>query len=205
MGGLKKSILFLNGEKSDFPKSLDQYDSIFAADGAINSLLKRQVAPDFLIGDFDSKAEGDLPITTKLIFTPNQYYTDFHKSMRVIIEKGVEDLSIYWSTGDSHDHFLGNLCTAYRFKDEIRMTFYDKKGCFFFSKKSQNFKCKKGDVVSFFPFYHAKSVYATGLEHKVENLNFNIHSSIGTRNIAIQDEVCLAYQEGDLLVFIQEN
>ena len=62
-----------------------------------------------------------------------------------------------------------------------------------------------GKLISLYPFPSAENVTTKGLNWTLENENLTMISKIGTRNFAVEDEVSIEYEKGDLLVFIGEK
>lgn len=201
---MKKSALYLNGDLSLLPDISKAFQHEIAADGAIMKLLQKNRKPNFVVGDFDSLVKENIPTDIELIHRPDQNFTDFHKSLEFALDIGIDNLDVFGATGLSHDHFLGNLTSAFCFKDKIKMTFYDHAGRFFFLEKTDSFSCNQGDMISFYPFYEAKSVYATNLKYAVKGLDFHLQDRNGTRNTALADNVEVSFDYGDLLVFVQK-
>ena len=60
-------------------------------------------------------------------------------------------------------------------------------------------------MISLYPFPIAENIYSKGLNWELQNDTLSITSKIGTRNFAVDDEVFIEYNSGDLLVFIGQN
>ncbi|MCU7618648.1 thiamine diphosphokinase [Chryseobacterium sp. PBS4-4] len=202
----RKVLLFING---DAPKSLpnpEDYDLIACTDGAFH-YLKNLHFPleklDFISGDFDSHSGADENVyEDKFIFTPDQEKTDFHKALEIIAEKGFKDIDVFGGSGGEQDHFLGNLTVAYSFKENLSIKFYDEFSEYFFIPKTFVLKNVKNKLVSLYPFPLVENVTTKGLNWPLTNENLSITTRIGTRNFALEDNVLIEYEKGDLLVFI---
>lgn len=203
----RKALLFING---DAPKSFpdpENYDLIACTDGAFH-YLKQLNFPldklDFISGDFDSHSGVD-EYEDKFIYTPDQEKTDFHKALELISEKGFKNINVFGGSGGEQDHFLGNLTVAYLFKDNLDIKFYDEFSEYFFVPKTFVLKNIKNKLVSLYPFPTVENVTTTGLNWTLSNENLSITSRIGTRNFAVEDDVLIEYEKGDLLVFVGKN
>ncbi|MDM1556669.1 thiamine diphosphokinase [Chryseobacterium indologenes] len=204
-----KVLLFING---DAPKSLphpENYGLIACTDGAFH-YLKRMGFPldklDFISGDFDSHAGSDENIyQEKFIHTPDQNHTDFYKALDIIIEKGGKNVDVLGGSGGEQDHFLGNLTVAYAFKDKLKVKFYDEFSEYYFIPKNFTIKGIKDKMISLYPFPVAENVTTKGLNWPLDHGSLDIISRIGTRNFAVEDEVSITYENGDLLIFIGKN
>lgn len=201
-----KALLFINGIPPKKLPSLDEYALIACTDGAFHYLEKLNFPLhrlDFISGDFDSLKENFLK--DKIIHTPDQNFTDFHKALQILKDKNITNLHVFGGSGGEQDHFLGNLSTAFHFKESMKITFFDEFGKYFFIPKSKIIKNIKGKMVSLYPFPFAKQISTSGLNWNLNNDDLEITNKIGTRNFAIDDEISIQYTEGDLLIFISKT
>jgi thiamine pyrophosphokinase len=204
-----KALLFING---DAPKALpnpDEYNLIACTDGAFH-YLKNMGFPleklDFISGDFDSHSGSDENIyQDKFIYTPDQNKTDFQKALEIIAEKDITSVDVLGGSGGEQDHFLGNLTVAFGFKDHLNIKFYDEFSEYYFIPKEFTLKNVRNRMISLYPFPSVESITTKGLNWPLNNGNLNITSNIGTRNFAVEDDIYIEYQKGDLLVFIGKN
>lgn len=204
-----KALLFINGDApKSFPK-LDEYGLIACTDGAFH-YLKNLDFPleklDFISGDFDSHSGSDENIyEDKFIYTPDQDKTDFHKALEIILEKGFKNVDVLGGSGGEQDHFLGNLTVAFGFKDQLEIKFYDEFSEYYFIPKSFTLRGVKNKMISLYPFPSVENITTKGLNWPLTNGNLGITSRIGTRNFAVENEVFIEYEKGDLLIFIGKN
>jgi len=204
-----KTLLFING---DAPKSFpdpENYDLIACTDGAFH-YLKQLNFPleklDFISGDFDSHYGADENVyEDKFIYTPDQDKTDFHKALEIISEKGFKNVDVLGGSGGEQDHFLGNLTVAFSFKDNLNIKFYDEFSEYFFVPKKFVLIDVKNKLVSLYPFPSVENITTKGLNWPLTHGNLSITSRIGTRNFAVEDDVSIEYEKGDLLVFLGKN
>lgn len=204
-----KVLLFINGDAPKFFPDLENYGLIACTDGAFH-YLKRMDFPldklDFISGDFDSHSGSDENIyQEKFIHTPDQNHTDFYKALDIIIEKGGNKVDVFGGSGGEQDHFLGNLTVAYAFKDKLELKFYDEFSEYYFIPKNFTIKGVKDKMISLYPFPAAENITTKGLNWALNKGSLNITSRIGTRNFAVEDEVSITYEKGDLLMFIGKN
>ncbi|GAB0156948.1 thiamine diphosphokinase [Chryseobacterium sp. Alg-005] len=204
-----KALLFING---DAPKSfpdIENYSLIACTDGAFH-YLKTMGFPlnklDFISGDFDSHSGADENIyEEKFIYTPDQDKTDFHKALEIMLEKEIRHVDVLGGSGGEQDHFLGNLTVAYAFKDQMEIRFYDEFSEYYFIPKNLVLKDVKDKMISLYPFPIVENITTKGLNWPLTNENLSITERLGTRNFAIDNEVSIEYEKGDLLVFIGGN
>lgn len=201
-----KVLLFINGDPPKSLPNVEEYTFIACTDGAFH-YLKQLGFPleklDFISGDFDSHSGADENVyEDKFIYTPDQNKTDFHKALDIILEKGYQNIDVFGGSGGEQDHFLGNLMVAYSFKENLNIKFYDEFSEYFFVPKSVVLKNVKDKLISLYPFPIAENITTKGLNWSLNNENLSVTTRIGTRNFAIEDEVSIQYEKGDLLVFI---
>ncbi|WP_332452508.1 thiamine diphosphokinase [Chryseobacterium aquaticum] len=201
-----KVLLFINGDPPKSLPNVEGYTFIACTDGAFH-YLKQLGFPleklDFISGDFDSHSGADENVyEDKFIYTPDQNKTDFHKALDIILEKGYQNIDVFGGSGGEQDHFLGNLTVAYSFKENLNIKFYDEFSEYFFVPKSVVLKNVKDKLISLYPFPTAENITTKGLNWSLNNENLSVTTRIGTRNFAIEDEVSIQYEKGDLLVFI---
>lgn len=204
-----KALLFINGEAPISFPDLEQYGLIACTDGAFHYLKKLNFPLeklDFISGDFDShpgKEEGFYE--EKFIYTPDQDKTDFHKALELIEEKNFRKVEVLGGSGGEQDHFLGNLTVAFGYKDRLNLKFYDGFSEYYFIPKSFTIRNVKDKMISLYPFPSVENITTKGLNWPLSNGNLSITSRIGTRNFAVDDEVRIEYEKGDLLIFIGKN
>lgn len=201
-----KVLLFINGDPPKSLPNVEEYTFIACTDGAFH-YLKQLGFPleklDFISGDFDSHSGADENVyEDKFIYTPDQNKTDFHKALDIILEKGYQNIDVFGGSGGEQDHFLGNLTVAYSFKENLNIKFYDEFSEYFFVPKSVVLKNVKDKLISLYPFPTAVNITTKGLNWSLNNENLSVTTRIGTRNFAVEDEVSIKYEKGDLLVFI---
>lgn len=204
-----KALLFINGDPPESLPDPEQYKLIACTDGAFH-YLKNLNFPleklDFISGDFDSHSGSDENIYQhKFIYTPDQDKTDFQKALEIILEKGFKTVDVFGGSGGEQDHFLGNLTVAFVFKDQLSIKFYDEFSEYYFIPKKFTVENVKSKMISLYPFPSVENITTTGLNWPLTNGSLNITSLIGTRNFAVEDEVYVEYEKGDLLIFIGKN
>lgn len=201
-----KALLFINGVPPNAFPDLESYALIACSDGAFH-YLKEKGFPldqlDFISGDFDSHAGTDENVyQEKFIYTPDQDKTDFEKSLEIIQKSGFKNIDVYGGSGGEMDHFLGNLTVAFKFKEDLKITFFDEYSKYFFAPNNLVLNEVKNMLISLYPFPSATNVTTTGLNWSLQNETLDITNRIGTRNFAKEDEVTIEFEKGNLVVFI---
>lgn len=200
------ALLFINGVPPKDLPAVAGYALIACTDGAFHYLKEKNfplAQLDFISGDFDSHSGTDESVyTDKFICTPDQDKTDFEKSLEILQQKGILTVHVYGGSGGEMDHFLGNLTVAFRFKDDLKITFFDEFSQYFFSPKEFVLTDVLDKIISLYPFPEAESISTSGLNWELHAENLSQTGRIGTRNFAVADSVAIRYKVGDLLVFV---
>ena len=141
----------MNGEVPTILPDTSNYDMIFCTDGAFRYLQKLNITPDVISGDFDSFEISQFPSEIEVISTPDQNDTDFAKALQIILDKDFKNVDVFGASGRQQDHFIGNLNAAYRFKNQLNITFYDNYSKYFFAEKSTKLEGYFGRTISLIP------------------------------------------------------
>jgi len=198
-------VLFINGQ---FPQKISQlahFQKIYCTDGAYKSLQQLNIQPDVVSGDFDSLSVSEISSEVKIVETPDQNATDFEKALRLIIEDGFKSVSVFGCSGLEQDHFLGNLTAMLNHKQEINIRCFDDFGFYFFAENETIIEDFKDETLSLYPFPDAKKVISEGVKFPLYKEDLNIISRIGTRNTITQKTARVSFDEGNLLLFIQDQ
>lgn len=201
-----KIALFLNGDLPTYIPNIYNYKKIFITDGVYDFFIKKiGITPDVISGDFDSTDINSLSlnINTKIIYTPNQNYTDFEKILSLIYKNKFLNVDIWGASGKEQDHFLGNLFTAAKYRKKLSLIFYDNYYIYFFAEKKNRINGVKNKIISLFPFPKVKGITTKGLKYSLLNESLDINRRIGIRNIAINDIIDITFSYGNLIIFVQ--
>ena len=201
-----KALLFINGFPPKTLPDITDYSLIACSDGAFH-YLKEKGFPldqlDFISGDFDSHSGIDENVyQEKFIYTPDQDKTDFEKSLEIIQQRGFKNVDVYGGSGGEMDHFLGNLTVAFKFKEDLNITFFDEYSTYFFAPKNLLLEEVKNQLISLYPFPSATNVTTIGLNWPLQTETLDITNRIGTRNFAKEDDVTIEFEKGNMVVFI---
>ncbi len=205
-----KALLFLNGKKPKFSYFTTDFFNTFslriATDGAYNYLKNSDIKIDIVIGDMDSVTQNAEKENPTFIRIADQNTTDFEKALQYLIENSYKEVAIFGANGKHSDHFLGNLSAAIQYKDNLKITFFDKHFRYFFLTKNQAniFDEVQGKIISLFPFHEAENITTKGLEFALQHEDLHIQKRIGIRNKAIQNQIEITFTAGNLLIFIQQ-
>jgi thiamine pyrophosphokinase len=62
---------------------------------------------------------------TEVLYTPDQEKTDLEKGLEFLITKKFEAVNIVWATGMRSDHYMNNIASLARYKDQINLVMLD--------------------------------------------------------------------------------
>jgi thiamine pyrophosphokinase len=201
----KTAALFLNG---DPPNALAMQHAMqenpefyICTDGAYHYINSLKINPNVVIGDMDSLSES--PTNTEVIFVDDQNTTDFEKALQYLCDVGFVKVLVLGSTGGQHDHFLGNLNAAFKFREQLSITFFDQSQYFFLADIKQKIDTKPGKVISLIPFPDAQGITLSGFQYSLNNESLSLVDRIGTRNIAVSETPSIHFESGALWVFVE--
>lgn len=100
-------------------------DTVICADGGYTHALACGILPDWLVGDFDSNRETDLPEQVIRV-KPEKDETDLYLALSHGISLGYDNFIIYGGLGGRMDHTIANLQTIVAMKEKgISVTLVD--------------------------------------------------------------------------------
>lgn len=84
----------------------------------------------------------------------------------------------------------------------MNIKFYDEFSEYYFLPKSFVIDGVKDEIISLYPFPSVENITTKGLKWELNNINANMTTDMLTRNLAIENQVSIEYENGDLLIFI---
>ena len=96
--------------------------TIICVDGGYELAKKLNIAPDVIIGDFDStilNKKNDKK--TKIIKVDNQNKTDLEKAIDFCISENLDEIFLIAANGKRDDHNLANILLMYRYFKDIQI------------------------------------------------------------------------------------
>ncbi len=199
-----KGILLLNGEPYTNDMSIFNGEYVVCCDGAY-LWAKDKIKIDMLLGDFDSLNE--LPTHLKVErFPVEKDYTDGESGIKLLIEKGVDEIIILGGDGKRLDHFLGNLQLLYlAYKEGVDCKMITKQSTIYISSGIINFNNLKGKTISLLPFLeNAHIIDSDGFKYPIKDLTLKKGECRGISNILLKDEGYINCDSNCLLI-IENN
>lgn len=106
---MKICRIFAGGDFSSGCVRVDDDDLVICADRGYDAALKMGIAPDLIVGDFDSY-EGELPGYAEILRSvPEKDDTDTLLAIKTAIDRGVSTIVIYGAMGGRFDHTVANI------------------------------------------------------------------------------------------------
>lgn len=199
---MKNCYIVAAGEASLLPENLGADDFLIAADGGLEVLIKNNIKPNLILGDFDSlgyKPEGaevlELPI--------EKDDTDTLAAIKYAIKKGAEHIFIYGGTGGRTDHTIANLqALSYIAKNNIEGFLVSEKEIFtVIENKSITFSEKAlGNISVFSLSERSKGVNIKGLYYELSDAVLENSYPLGVSNSFKGEEACVSVEDGSLLI-----
>ena len=180
---------------------------IIAADAGLKYLLSCGIAPDLIIGDFDSI--GFVPDDINTIVLPKEKDdTDMLAAIKIGIEKGSKSFFIYGGLGGRLDHTIANIQSlAYLNKhggqgwlisDETVITVIE--------NEALRFRPGYTGTISVFCLGDScRGLMLQGLKYELSNAEISCSFPIGVSNEFTGTESSIILEDGKLIVIWENN
>lgn len=205
-----KVVIVTNGEINDteyLRNIIAEASMIICADGAAKHLIKIDIAPDMLVGDFDSIAEEDLKWMetrgVKLVrFPTRKDSTDTELAVDYALEQNPLEIILIGGVGSRWDHSLSNIMLLKKLlRHNVKGRIVNELNDITITQDSLELEGDIGDIVSILPVSEVvKGVNLYGLEYPLENRTIPMGSSLGISNKFKNQRAKITLEEGILLV-----
>lgn len=195
-----KGILLLNGLP---PKQNVRTDGNFCVctDGAYVWAEEKGIKPDLVIGDFDSL--GYVPSDCRTVTFPvMKNETDGEIAIKLLREKGCDEVDVYGAYGKRTDHFLGNLALLGIGLDiGVKVRIIGEDEIIFLGEGKVDIKTKQKRTISLVPYGDSAHIIdSKGLFYPLKDLVLKRDDTRGISNVAQDEEVGFFVKEGRVLV-----
>lgn len=176
---------------------------ILCADSGLHLAERLSLAPDLVLGDFDSL--GGVPENLPHITVPvEKDDTDTMLAARVALEKGFRDIRIYGAFGGRLDHTVANLQTLEFLRDAGADAVLVGTGNLAFlmqSGETRRIPRREGWTLSLFAWSpECTGVSAAGVFYPLENGTLTRSFPLGVSNHVTAEEAVVTCGSGTLLV-----
>ena len=188
------------------PEMPQEGDLVIAADRGYDVALSHGIAPDLVVGDFDSL--GAVPQHDHVIrLNVRKDDTDLEHAVNIAAEKGCTDYVVYGAVGGALDHTLGNIAVAEMIaKRGGRAVFYGDESSFTVIRNgSVRLPVRDSGRASVFSLSElSRGVTIQGLSYEVENFDLPRATTRGVGNLFIGAPAEVSVTDGTLLI-VWEN
>lgn len=208
-----KCIIVSNGDICDYnfyKDILKDSDYIICADGGAKHLIKMNIFPNLVIGDFDSISEEDKSIFIEknvefYKFPTNKDATDTELALDFALSKGPSELVFLGALGNRMDHTIANVNLLKKLLDnKVKGKIINENNEIYLLNEENNkiiFSDTKNYYFSIVPMSSdVNGVTLEGFKYPLENACIPLGSTLGISNEANKDSVMIKLKEGLLLV-----
>jgi len=189
-----------------FPTHINNSDIIIAADGGLDRLRPLGIAPDVIIGDFDSVSAIPESGAGEVIALPRRKDdTDTLAAVRYGLERGFTRFHIWGGTGGRADHTAANIQTlvfishrggeGWLYGEGVAITAL--------TGDSAEVTGKKGAYVSVFSHTDiSEGVTFRGLRYPLEDATLTNDFPLGVSNEFEEERAVIEVKRGTLIIYI---
>lgn len=194
--GTFRSVICLNGELPT-KELLEKVNlPIIAVDGASKILHQIDVQPQLIIGDLDSDDQDILP-NVERIYTPDQDYTDFQKTIAYLNENDLLPGVVCGVSGGYIDHILHNISVF----SQTNSIFITDHQIGFMLDKNLTFKLPINSKISIIGCPGA-IINSQGLKWELENYQIDMFNFNSLSNRTVKEKIKLDIICGKVLVIV---
>lgn len=186
---------------------------IIAADRGLETLIRLEIVPDLIIGDFDSadgeafrfaKKLSDEKKTVLKKLLPEKDDTDTEAALTAALDAGMDHITILGATGTRIDHVIANILILKKALDcGKEAMIVDKnnrirligKGFYQLEKTHQY-----GKYISIYPFSVSSAVSLSGFKYNLDHATLLNDTSLGTSNEIVEEKATMCVHSGTLIM-----
>lgn len=175
------------------------YKTIIAADGGANKLIKYNIVPHYIIGDFDSVNLTTIEYFKKkseLINIKRQDDTDIEKALKYVIKLGFKEVVLFGLTGDRLDHTICNLGIVLKFYNKISILLVSENSLLYPISNKIEINTKIGETISLYGFDKKNKITTEGLLYPITNENLSFGGKESTSNQSISNKITIKIRTG---------
>ncbi len=200
-----KAVIIGGGSIGDceyIKSKINPGDYIICADGGYDHAVRLGVAPDVIIGDFDSVS--CLPSDTEKIKYPvRKDFTDGEIAVKYAVEHGFDEVLLLGMTGDRADHTITDILLLTQCKSGCVI---DDNNEIYLLRGSVTVHGKAGDTVSIVPVGgNVEGIVTENLEYPLNNETLYFGESRGVSNVMTKDSCAVTAKKGLGLIIKVRN
>lgn len=177
-------------------------DYIICADGGYDHAVRLGLAPDIMIGDFDSVSE--LPKETEKIKYPaRKDFTDGEIAVKYAAENGFDEVLLLGMTGDRADHTITDILLLTQCRSGCLI---DDNNEIYLLRDIVEVSGKAGDTLSIVPVGgDVKGITTQNLEYPLNDETLYFGESRGVSNVMTADRCVIRAKSGIGLIIKVRN
>ena len=180
---------------------------IICADGGYIHALNAGIYPDVVIGDFDTFS-GELPADIERIKYPTEKDdTDTMLAIKLAIDRGYKDITIFGATGGRFDHTYANVqALAYASEYGCTASIVNGDTIITHIKNDRIVLPNIDGIFSIFAYSDiCEGVTISGAKYPLDGATITSTFAIGTSNEFIGSDVGISVDNGSLLIVITKG
>jgi len=180
-------------------------DYVIACDKGYEYALRCGIAPDLVVGDFDSYSGDvatDIPVDR---YVSEKDDTDTMIAIRCAIEQGFGELALFCASGGRMDHMLANLQSLkFAARHGLSAWMHDENTDFYvYANSSRRFEREEGRSVSVFALSDVcRGVSIHGTKYLLEKAEVTNDFPIGVSNEWRSDFAEISVEDGIIMVVL---
>lgn len=210
-----KAVILSGGyppSKDLLEKELSDSSCLICADSGGNCLFEYGIAPDYLIGDFDSINKEALQFFKGLkinieTYPVNKDYTDSEICLSKALNMGMDEVVFLGCTGNRLDHFLSNLgLLLIALKNGIKASIKDDKNEIILADKSLQIGGHGGKLFSLYAYSDfVENLTLTGAKYPLTDYYLKKGDPLVTSNEFLNNIVKINLSSGLLLIIFSQD
>jgi thiamine pyrophosphokinase len=172
-----------------------------AADGAANYLAELGIAPDVILGDFDSLQLQARRVFTDCPFLHNsdQNTSDLEKAVTYALEQGASEIALIGVQGGRIDHSLTAISVLLKYASLTHISIQDENAITYSVHHELEIPGNVGETLSLIAFTPVEEVYLEGVQWPLKGEDL-YPGSRGVSNIILNPPVRVRKRNGVLLL-----
>lgn len=207
----RRCVLIGAGTVSDsymITSLLNADDYVICADGGYINAKSMGIAPNLILGDFDSSPVPNELVNNVKRFKPDKDQSDMHLALLEGLSMGFNNFLIIGATGSRLDHVYANIqLLAYADKqDAFAAICNEKNRIFMVSNKTVALKKETGKFVSVFAYGgQASGVTLDGFKFPLKDATLTTDNPIGVSNEIINFTAKITVEQGTVIVIVSQD
>lgn len=199
-----QAVILAHGERPSrrLIEHLRESASLFlAVDGAANYLAELGIAPDVVLGDFDSldqkarRAFVDRPF----LQYADQETCDLEKAVAYALDQGATRIVLIGAQGGRIDHSLTAISILLKYSAQVQISLQDENAVTYAVHRELEIDGRVGETLSLIAFTPVEEVYLEGVKWSLQGENL-IPGSRGVSNVIQNPPVRVRARSGVLLL-----